>query len=264
MNSFLYKLPKPALLKHVSFNVQSRGFCGIYHNQIHSFKSNKLLGSNLLKPIVKTQSRSESSNLPDLPDTKSGPNVINTESSSNPFGFINDSPFARFFENSLIDLHDFGSIEWSTTIVCAAVVFRIFICFPIKIYQDKLSAKLINIQPKIDEVLKKDLPSNFSALNREAQKHFMRKVRMFFYHCHAIKIFKVRELFFKLVVVRNHFYKIHGCAPQKIPMASCLQLPFWIYLTSSIRNLTSGKYGTIFLINFKKIYRIELLIIMQQ
>lgn len=45
------------------------------------------------------------------------------------------------------------------------------------------------------------------------------------------------------MLIRNEVYKKEGCLPQKIPIASFLQMPLWIYLTAAIRNITSGNFG---------------------
>ncbi len=44
-------------------------------------------------------------------------------------------------------------------------------------------------------------------------------------------------------MIRNELYRREGCLPQKIPIASFLQMPFWIYLTAAIRNITSGNFS---------------------
>ena len=48
------------------------------------------------------------------------------------------------------------------------------------------------------------------------------------------------------LIVRNQVYKQESCLPQKIPISSFLQLPFWMYLTGAVRNLTTGSFGNKF------------------
>lgn len=54
------------------------------------------------------------------------------------------------------------------------------------------------------------------------------------------------------MLLRNQVYKHEGCLPQKIPISSFLQLPFWMYLTSAIRSLTFGIHGNYFKIDFTR------------
>jgi hypothetical protein len=120
-------------------------------------KKYKLLDLNFNRTIHITPLRFES-NFPKVSDS----NFISDAISSNPeqvkyqIGFIADSPITRFFENALIDLHDLASLEWPTTIFIAALMFRLAVCFPIKIYQERIMAKLLNLQPRLAEIFQKN------------------------------------------------------------------------------------------------------------
>jgi hypothetical protein len=97
----------------------------------------------------------------DLPGKFNEANVISDAlpmPGQNSFGFIADSPLCRLAENFLIDLHEVSALEWSGTIFVAALLFRVSVCFPIKVYQERLMAKLLNIQPTINELIKKNQP----------------------------------------------------------------------------------------------------------
>lgn len=83
---------------------------------------------------------------------------------SQKFSFITDSPITQTCEDLLTSMHDFFSLEWSSTIFLTAVLFRLSICFPIKIYQEHLMAKLVNLQPKINETLE----NNFKNFKRDS------------------------------------------------------------------------------------------------
>ncbi|CAF0803633.1 unnamed protein product [Brachionus calyciflorus] len=146
--------------------------------------------------------------------------IINT-SDNQKFSLITDSPITHGFEDLLINLHDVLSLEWSSTIFLAAIVFRLSICFPIKVYQEHLMAKLVNLRPEITEALEKSLK------NLKKDSIFMSP---------EIK----RKITRQTVIIQNHFYKKENCQPQKIPISSVLQMPFWIYLSSATRNLTTG------------------------
>jgi hypothetical protein len=127
----------------------------------------------------------------------------------NQLGFIADSPITRFAESFIINLHDMTGMEWSSTIFLAAVLFRLSVCMPIRVYQERLMAKLLNIQPFVNDVVKKRFPikAGDSVFAQAKAREMANK--------HGIKI-------------RNEIYKKEGCLPQKIPISSFLQLPFWI------------------------------------
>lgn len=80
------------------------------------------------------------------------------------FSFITDSPITHGCEEILISLHDFLSLDWSSSIFLAAFLFRVSVCLPIKVYQEHLMAKLVNLQPKINEALEK----NFKNLKKDS------------------------------------------------------------------------------------------------
>lgn len=87
-----------------------------------------------------------------------------TGTESQKFSFITDSPIAHTCEELITSLHDILSLEWSSTIFLTAFLFRLSICFPIKVYQEHLMAKLANLQPKLNEILEK----NFKNLKRDS------------------------------------------------------------------------------------------------
>jgi inner membrane protein COX18 len=158
-------------------------------------------------------------------NSTSSPNIekanLITDSSSNYFsnkiGIFSDSPITNGFTDLIVSLHDLGSFEWSSTIMITALIFRLSVCFPIKIYQEKIVARMINIQPKIKEVMDR-MPR---ILNEEMK----------------------RKMNADFIRIRNAMYEKENCSPQKIPISSLLQMPFWIYLSASIRNLTYGFMG---------------------
>lgn len=132
----------------------------------HSRSYIAALGSNLRSntsshplDLSCTRSFSVSRACLDLPDKFNEANVISDglqAPGQNSFGFIADSPLTRLAESFLIDLHDVACLEWSGTIFVAALLFRASVCFPIKVYQERLMARLLNVQPKINELIKKN------------------------------------------------------------------------------------------------------------
>ena len=70
---------------------------------------------------------------------------------------ISDSPITQGLEELLINFHDTFNLEWSSTVILTAFVFRACVAFPFRIYQERLQAKLINLQPVIKELTDKKL-----------------------------------------------------------------------------------------------------------
>lgn len=165
-------------------------------------------------------------------NSTSSPNIekadLITDSStsyiSNKLGIFSESPITDVCTDLIVGLHDFGAFEWSSTIMVTALVFRLSVCFPIKVYQEKLVARMINLQPKIQEIMDNRF-KNINFKSRFLSDEIKRKINA------------------DLIRIRNAMYEKENCSPQKIPIASLLQMPFWIYLSASIRNLTSGFMG---------------------
>ncbi len=125
------------------------------------------------------------------------------------FGIIADSPITRLAEGFLINLHDMSGMEWTSTIFLAALLFRLSICFPIRVYQERLMAKLLNVQSYVDDVIKKRFPvkaGDSIFAQAKAKENALKHGRN----------------------IRDEIYKKEGCLPYNIPLSSFLQLPFWI------------------------------------
>jgi hypothetical protein len=105
------------------------------------------------------------------------------ETTSKAVSFFADSPITHVLEDALISCHDLCSFEWSTMIILAAFTFRVTLCVPIKIYQERLIARLINIQPSVNEAVESKLrhmqkgsaflsPQMKMKIARQVDKHF--------------------------------------------------------------------------------------------
>ena len=70
---------------------------------------------------------------------------------------FSDMPWTHLAENLLINFHDMSSLEWSSTIFFSALFLRIAVCFPMRVYQERLQAKGLNLQPLVKEAVEKSL-----------------------------------------------------------------------------------------------------------
>jgi hypothetical protein len=75
---------------------------------------------------------------------------------------FSDMPWTHLAENILINFHDLTSFEWSSAIFFSALFLRIAVCFPMRIYQERLQAKGLNLQPLVKEAVEKSLKNTES------------------------------------------------------------------------------------------------------
>jgi hypothetical protein len=55
--------------------------------------------------------------------------------------FVSELPPVQFLDSSITFLHDTLSIEWSSTVILLAFLFRLGVGLPIKIHKDRLTSK---------------------------------------------------------------------------------------------------------------------------
>lgn len=116
-------------------------------------------------------------------DDSTNPNEGFIGGLANKANLLGEAPFTQFIEDVLVNVHDAFSLGWPSVIFGAAVCFRLFVCFPIKIYQENMIAKLVNVQPKI----KQTFEAKTSWLNKksifitpEFSKRMSKEVRAWF------------------------------------------------------------------------------------
>lgn len=166
---------------------------------------------------------------------------------------FSDSPITQLVEEFLINFHDMCSLEWSSTIFLSALFLRVALCFPFRIYQERLQAKGINLQPVIKNMIENNLKNKESSLintrdfnirfSADMQKKLAKEFSSQVIFHHNIKIIKNKIksiLFFQVTKIRERIYKENKFAPQLIPLASLVQLPFWICFSTSFRDFSFG------------------------
>lgn len=101
----------------------------------------------------------------------------------NKLSFLADAPFTHAIENALISLHSLDVLTWPATIFVAAFCFRLFVCFPIKVYQERLMARLINVQARVREQFEektKSINKGAVFMNNDLKKKLNKQVGGFF------------------------------------------------------------------------------------
>jgi hypothetical protein len=248
MNRILISSLKRPFLNEITFSLQKRGLLTIATKQAN------LLGSDQLRLVGA---------FPDL-------NIQKRFKSTD--GFMDGSldtmaelPITQLAESLLINLHDMGALEWSTTIFLAAFAFRLTVCFPIKIYQEHQVAKTILAMPAVQEAVTKNLARkqlNPYLLSSEQRQKLANEVYFNLVTAYSFPFFpkSLFELIDKGKYIRERIYKRENIRPQKVPMSSLLQFPLWFHLSAAIRHLTKAgtgiaSFSSTIKVNFTFFYR---------
>ena len=145
-------------------------------SSIHLY-NNRLLNVANINSI---QKRNESSKVLEGLSNSDGGIIASTV---NKLGLLADAPFTHMAENMLIYLNGLDIFGWSATIFMAALIFRLFVCFPIKVYQERTIAKLLNVQPDIIKAFDektKSINKNAVFMTPELIKKLKKQVRIKF------------------------------------------------------------------------------------
>ncbi|XP_056648698.1 cytochrome c oxidase assembly protein COX18, mitochondrial isoform X1 [Diorhabda sublineata] len=137
------------------------------------------------------------------------------------FKWISESTPVEYLQNFLLTMHDTTGLPWWATIVCTTVLLRTCVTLPLAVYQNYILAKLHNLQlemPAIVEELKKETSIAVKMYNWDEKKAKMVYNR------------SIRKQWNNLVVRDN-------CHPFKASLLLWFQIPMWISLSVSLRNL---------------------------
>ena len=88
------------------------------------------------------------------------PNNINETIGQQYFSFLSDSPIIHKIEEFVVYLHDLTGQSWTFNILFTAFMLRLLICFPLRIYGEKVRAKHTNLQPVIHAKVMEKLRKN--------------------------------------------------------------------------------------------------------
>ncbi|KAK8730820.1 hypothetical protein OTU49_007949 [Cherax quadricarinatus] len=124
---------------------------------------------------------------------------------------------------SLQGIHDNLHIPWWAAILLSTVLMRGVLTFPIAVYQNYIVSKLENLKPEMDELVK------------ELKKETAYAIRKFGWNeKHARHMFNrsARKIWKELVIREN-------CHPFKTSILLWVQIPLWIAMTMSFRNMAS-------------------------
>ncbi|CAG9864458.1 unnamed protein product [Phyllotreta striolata] len=137
------------------------------------------------------------------------------------FKSISESTPVEYCQNVLVTVHDYSGLPWWATIICTTVLARGFVTLPLAIYQNYILAKLEN--------LKLEMPAIANELRKETSM--------------AVKLYKWDEKQARAVFnrsIRKQWQKLilrDNCHPFKASLLMLFQIPTWVCLSVSLRNL---------------------------
>ncbi|KAK8730818.1 hypothetical protein OTU49_007949 [Cherax quadricarinatus] len=139
------------------------------------------------------------------------------------FQSLSKSRLVEGLMTSLQGIHDNLHIPWWAAILLSTVLMRGVLTFPIAVYQNYIVSKLENLKPEMDELVK------------ELKKETAYAIRKFGWNeKHARHMFNrsARKIWKELVIREN-------CHPFKTSILLWVQIPLWIAMTMSFRNMAS-------------------------
>lgn len=138
---------------------------------------------------------------------------------------IANSSVVELTKNNLINIHELTNISWTLEIGLITIIFRTFITFPLSIFQHKILAKFQSLSPELQlhaKKLRKAVGDEKYFFN---YTDFKAKLRFNY-------LLKQEE---KRLIIRDN------CHPIKGSIVVLFQIPFWIILSHSMRNMAFMK-----------------------
>ncbi|XP_077290797.1 cytochrome c oxidase assembly protein COX18, mitochondrial [Arctopsyche grandis] len=137
------------------------------------------------------------------------------------YNTVSDTYIVKSCQSGFEQLHEFTGLPWWATIITATVLARATITLPLAAHQNYIFAKLENIGPEMNKIAK-DLGQE-TAL---AKKSFDLTDKQ----CSILFKKSMKKQWQKLVIREN-------CHPFKGTLLILVQIPLWISMSFSIRNL---------------------------
>lgn len=132
----------------------------------------------------------------------------------------NSTPVA-YCQQALVELHDFSGLPWWASVVLSTVLMRTVVTLPLAIYQNKIVARLEKITLEMPDIVKELKKETAVAMKKF---HWTEKEARIMYN-HSLK-----KQWNNLVIREN-------CHPAKTMIVLWGQIPLWVIMSVSIRNL---------------------------
>ncbi|XP_017784899.1 PREDICTED: mitochondrial inner membrane protein COX18 [Nicrophorus vespilloides] len=137
------------------------------------------------------------------------------------FQSISESTPVEYAQKLLLNIHETTGLPWWATIVSTTILMRATITFPLAIYQNYILAKVEN--------LSLEMP----AIAKELKKEIGVAVRLYKWDE------KMAKMQYKLTMKKewNKLIVRDNCHPVKSSLLLWFQIPMWVSLSVSLRNL---------------------------
>lgn len=135
---------------------------------------------------------------------------------------ISRSTPVAYFQQGLVDIHDYTGLPWWASIIFSTVLMRSLITVPLTIYQSKIVARIEKITLQMPDIVKELKMETAYAVKKFHWTEQEARIR----YNHSLN-----KQWNELVVKEN-------CHPAKTMIVLWGQIPLWIMMSVSIRNLT--------------------------
>ncbi|XP_039303587.1 cytochrome c oxidase assembly protein COX18, mitochondrial isoform X2 [Solenopsis invicta] len=137
------------------------------------------------------------------------------------FKVISESAPIKVVQDYLLLVHDYTGLPWWSVIMLTTIIMRTTVTLPLSLYQLYIFGKLENLKTEMDEIVKEMKKE----INYGTHKYNWSKKYATRLYNHSVK-----KQWNKLIVREN-------CHPLKASLLVLVQIPMWISLSMSIRNL---------------------------
>lgn len=139
-------------------------------------------------------------------------------------GLLNSQP-VHFAESIFQNVQSLMGLPWWATIVATTFTLRLTLTLPLAVFSQNIRARVESLQPEVIALAKRAFVQRFAARAKSEQWSEKRAQRAF---VGLVKRYS-RELY-----VRDN------CHPAKGSILLLVQLPMWIFLSLSLRNMTGA------------------------
>ncbi|GLG96515.1 uncharacterized protein GBIM_03473 [Gryllus bimaculatus] len=208
----------------LSTHIGSRNFLGgkcIYKNESAGFSSKPLSERVIVFPLSVMTNLSGSKSTVLHISARNFSEQIDISGQGWLYKGMYDSPPVLYAQELLLHVHDISCMPWWATIVMTTVVLRTTVTFPLALYQNYILAKLDILQLQLKEISKE--------MGRETSLA-VKKFNWTEKQAKAVYIRSMKKQWREMIVKEN-------CHPAKAGLLMLVQVPMWISLSLSLRNL---------------------------
>ncbi|XP_030751424.1 cytochrome c oxidase assembly protein COX18, mitochondrial [Sitophilus oryzae] len=137
------------------------------------------------------------------------------------FKLLSESPPVEYCQKFLLSIHDITGLPWWASIICSTVLVRTTITLPLAVYQQYILAKLENLKLELPDLVK------------ELKKETAIAVRLYGWDEPTAR----RAYYKSLRKLWNNLIIRDNCHPLKTTILLWFQIPIWISLSVSLRNM---------------------------